>query len=139
MFFAVFREKQRRNPEMAERFYRANVMVCGGTGCTASDSQEVLDALKIELPRRGLKDEVNVVQTGCRGFCAMGPVMIIYPEGIFYCQVTAADVPTIVEETLLKGRVVERLVYKEPDRRQALPLYKDIPFYSKQQRIALRN
>ena len=124
---------------MAERFYRVNVMVCGGTGCTASDSQEVLNALNQELPRRGLQEEIRVVQTGCRGFCAMGPVMIIYPEGIFYCQVTAADVPIIVEETLMKGRVVERLVYKEPDRRKALPLYRDIPFYSKQQRIALRN
>ena len=124
---------------MAERFYRANVMVCGGTGCTASDSQEVLNALQEEIPRRGLQEEVNVVQTGCRGFCAMGPVMMIYPEGIFYCQVTAADVPTIVEETLLKGRVVERLVYREQAQHKGLPFYKDIPFYAKQQRIALRN
>ena len=124
---------------MAERVYRAHVMVCGGTGCTASDSQAVLEALKAEIPRRGLGEEIRVVQTGCRGFCAMGPVMIIYPEGIFYCQVQAADVPAIVEETLLKGRVIERLVYQEPDRRQVLPFYRDIPFYSNQQRITLRN
>jgi NADH-quinone oxidoreductase subunit F len=124
---------------MAEPFYRANVLVCGGTGCTASGSAEVIMAMDAELKRRGLQDEVRLVQTGCRGFCAMGPVMIVYPEGIFYCQVQASDIPNIVEETLIKGRVVKRLTYKEPDTHTALPLYKEIPFYSKQIRIALRN
>ncbi|HPL30257.1 MAG TPA: (2Fe-2S) ferredoxin domain-containing protein, partial [Anaerolineae bacterium] len=124
---------------MAEPLYRANVLVCGGTGCTASGSLAVLEAMAEELKRRGLTDEVRLVETGCRGFCAMGPVMIIYPEGIFYCQVSAADVPIIVEETLVKGRVVQRLTYKEPLTHKAVPLYKDIPFYGKQYRIALRN
>ncbi|MCL6431581.1 MAG: FAD-dependent oxidoreductase, partial [Anaerolineae bacterium] len=124
---------------MAEPLYRANVLVCGGTGCTASGSQAVLGAMARELERRGLTGEVRLVETGCRGFCAMGPVMIIYPEGIFYCQVTAADVPTIVEETLVKGRVVDRLTYKEPVTQRSIPLYKDIGFYGKQFRIALRN
>jgi NADP-reducing hydrogenase subunit HndC len=82
---------------------------------------------------------VRVVETGCRGFCAMGPVMIIYPEGIFYCQVHSPDVPQVVEETLVKGRVVERLTYKEPLTHQAMPFYHDIPFYGKQLRITLRN
>ena len=124
---------------MAEPLYRANVLVCGGTGCTASGSLAVRTAMAEELKRRGLEDEVRLVETGCRGFCAMGPVMIIYPEGIFYSQVAASDVPTIVEETLVKGRVVERLTYREPVTHKAIPLYKDVPFYGKQFRIALRN
>ncbi len=119
--------------------YRANVLVCGGTGCSSAESHEVLNALEAEVARRGLAGEVQVVPTGCRGFCAMGPIMLIYPEGIFYCQVKPDDVPTVVEETLVKGRVVERLTYHDPLQRQALPFYTDIPFYRKQIRIALRN
>jgi NADH-quinone oxidoreductase subunit F len=124
---------------MAEPLYRANVLICGGTGCTASGSLAVREAMAEELKRRELANEVRLVETGCRGFCAMGPVMIIYPEGIFYCQVSVADVPIIVEETLVKGRVVQRLTYKEPLTHKAVPFYKDIPFYGKQFRIALRN
>jgi len=124
---------------MAEPLYRANVLVCGGTGCSASKSAEVVEALKQELQKRGLQDEVRLVATGCRGFCAQGPVMIIYPDGIFYCQVQASDVPHLVSETLLKGRVVPRLAYKEPSSHEAVPFYKDVPFYGKQVRITLRN
>ncbi|MGQ9552486.1 MAG: NADH-quinone oxidoreductase subunit NuoF [Anaerolineae bacterium] len=119
--------------------YRAHVLVCGGTGCTASGSIEVAEALRKEIERRGLQDEVRIQPTGCRGFCAMGPVMIIYPEGTFYCQVRAEDVPELVEETLVKGRIVERLTYHEPHTHRALPHYSDIPFYRKQVRVALRN
>ncbi|NLX42077.1 MAG: NADH-quinone oxidoreductase subunit F, partial [Chloroflexi bacterium] len=124
---------------MLDPLYRANVLVCAGTGCTSSGSQSTLEAMRAEIERRGLQDEVRVVETGCRGFCAMGPVVIVYPEGIFYCQVHAEDVEELVEETLVKGRVVSRLVYEAPDTQQAVPLYEDIPFYSKQQRITLRN
>ena len=124
---------------MADSLYRANVLVCSGTGCTASGSESVIGSLQAEVVRRGLENEVRVVETGCRGFCAMGPVMIVYPEGIFYCQVQASDVAEIVEETLVKGRVVERLTYKEPMTHQAVPFYRDIPFYGKQLRITLRN
>jgi NADH-quinone oxidoreductase subunit F len=99
----------------------------------------VMEAMQAEIARRGLDREVRVVQTGCRGFCAMGPVMIIYPEGTFYCQVHVEDVPEIVEETLVKGRVVQRLTYKEPITHQALLHYGEIPFYQKQVRVALRN
>ncbi|HUL19972.1 MAG TPA: FAD-dependent oxidoreductase [Thermodesulfobacteriota bacterium] len=123
---------------MAEA-YRANVLVCGGTGCTSSESLDVIQAMTKEVSRRGLEKEVRIVQTGCRGFCAMGPVMIIYPEGIFYCQVQPRDVQTIVEETLVKGRVIGRLTYKMPDSHKELPRYQEIPFYSKQVRITLRN
>lgn len=124
---------------MAEAFYRANVLVCGGTGCTASGSTKTFEALKAEIARRGLEDEVQVIQTGCRGFCEMGPVMIIYPEGIFYCRVHEEDVPHLVEETLVKGRVVEELTYKEPATHQAVPHYSEIPFYTKQRRVVLSN
>ena len=114
-------------------------MTCGGTGCTASGSRAVYEAMAAEVERRGLAGEVQVVPTGCRGFCILGPVMIVYPEGIFYCQVAPEDVPTIVEETLIKGRVVPKLLYREPAAYQGLPYYRDIPFYAKQTRIALRN
>ena len=124
---------------MADSLYRANVLVCSGTGCSASGSHSVIGELQAEVARRGLEGEVRVVDTGCRGFCAMGPVMIVYPEGIFYCQVQASDIAEIVEETLVKGRVVERLTYKEPQTHQAVPFYRDIPFYGKQLRVTLRN
>jgi len=119
--------------------YRTDVLVCGGTGCHSSNSHEVLKALTAEVDHRGLSSEVRIVQTGCRGFCSMGPVMMIYPEGILYCRVESSDVPEVVEETLLKGRTIERLAYQEPIQYEALPLYHDIPFYGKQIRIALRN
>ena len=118
---------------------RAEVLICGGTGCHSSNSHEVTMAMEAEVARRGLAGEVRVVPTGCRGFCSMGPVMMIYPEGILYCQVQPGDVPEIVEETLLKGRQVSRLSYEEPTQHKALPFYHDIPFYGKQIRIALRN
>jgi len=124
---------------MAQPYYRAHVLTCAGSGCTASGSTSVMLSLETEIRRRGLHEEVKLVQTGCRGFCAMGPVMMIYPEGIFYCLVQPEDVPAIVEETLLKGRPVQKLLYREPDSAKRLPFYKDIPFYGRQMRIALRN
>jgi len=124
---------------MVEALYRANVLICGGTGCTASASEGVQKVLQEEIVRRGLQEEVRVIQTGCRGFCAMGPVIMVYPEGIFYCQIQPDDVPLLVEETLIKGRVVERLAYREPAQHKAVPYYGEIPFYKKQLRIALRN
>ncbi len=124
---------------MAEALYRANVLICGGTGCEASGSASTFATMVEEVEKRGLKNEVQVIRTGCRGFCSMGPVMIVYPEGIFYCQVSVADVPVIVEETLLKGRVVPRLTYKTPVSQEAVPYYRDVPFYSKQMRVTLRN
>jgi NADH-quinone oxidoreductase subunit F len=122
-----------------DRHYRADVLICGGTGCHSSGSHEVILAMQEEVAARGLAGEVRIVQTGCRGFCSMGPVMMVYPEGILYCQVQPSDVPEVVEETLLKGRQVKRLAYEEPRQHKALPFYHDIPFYGKQVRIALRN
>jgi len=119
--------------------YRAHVLVCKGTGCTASGSPSVFSAFKEELAKRKLDNEIMLVETGCHGMCEMGPIVVVYPEGAFYCRVTAEDVPEIVEEHLYKGRIVERLLYTVPTDMTKVPHYKDIPFYSKQHRRVLRN
>jgi len=118
---------------------RATVLLCSSTGCLASGSAGVREAMSAELQRRKLEDEVQMVIGGCRGFCAMGPVMDIYPGGIFYVRVQPADVSEIVEETLVKGRVVERLCYKDPVTGETIPIFEKIPFYAKQERLILRN
>jgi len=118
--------------------YRSHVLVCGGTGCTSSGAQEVMDGFRKELKARGLDNEVLVVPTGCHGMCEMGPIVVVYPEGTFYCRVTAADVKEITEEHLFKGRVVDRLLYSGEEV-TSVPNYKEIPFYGKQERIALAN
>ena len=122
---------------------RSHVLICAGTGCTSSGSKAVREALEKELVRRELDSEVKVVQTGCFGLCALGPIMIIYPEGTFYSRVTEKDVPEIVEEHLLKGRLVQRLVYNDTgdgseDKSNPVSL-NETGFYKKQRRVALRN
>ena len=92
---------------------RSHVLICGGTGCTSSGSVAIREKLAEELKSAGLDEEVKIVQTGCFGLCALGPIMIIYPEGTFYSKVTTDDIHEIVEEHLLKGRIVERLVYND--------------------------
>ncbi len=119
--------------------YRAHVLVCGGTGCTSSGSQRILERLKRELDKQGLTKEVSVVQTGCHGLCALGPIMVVYPEAIFYSMVKEEDIPEIVEEHLLKGRVVKRLVYDETLTDEGVKSLSETDFYRKQHRIALRN
>lgn len=119
--------------------YRSHVLVCGGTGCTSSGSQPIIDALETEIKKQDLASEVQVVKTGCFGLCALGPIMIIYPEGTFYSMVKKEDVPEIVSEHLLKGRVVTRLVYDETVTEDGIKSLKDTDFYKKQLRIALRN
>ena len=93
---------------------RSHVLICGGTGCTSSGSGEVLAKFEQELAAQGLENEIKLVTTGCFGLCALGPVVIVYPEGTFYSRVSPDDIPEIVEEHLLKGRPVERLIYKDP-------------------------
>ncbi len=121
---------------------RSHVLICGGTGCTSSGSAALLSALEEELKIRGLDDEIKVVKTGCFGLCELGPIMIVYPEGTFYSRVTPEVIPEIVEEHLLKGRPVTRLVYDETDvplpEGQSVSL-SDTNFYKKQKRVALRN
>ena len=119
--------------------YRSHVLICGGTGCTASGSLNLIEEFKKQLQEKGLEKEVSVVQTGCHGLCALGPIVVIYPEATFYSQVTLQDVPEIVSEHLLKGRIVERLVYKEEDEVNVSKSFGDTNFAKKQHRIALRN
>ena len=123
---------------------RAHVLVCGGTGCTSSGSPKIQDAFAKEIEKNGLAEEVKVVQTGCFGLCALGPVVIIYPDGTFYSNVTVDDVAEIVSEHLLKGRIVERLVYNDTgdateNAEAAHSSLNDTIFYKSQYRLALRN
>ena len=119
--------------------YRSHVLVCGGTGCTSSNSQKIIEAMEAEIKSRGLENEVQVIRTGCFGLCALGPIMIVYPEGCFYSEVKVEDVPEIVEEHLLKGRMVKRLLYKETVTPEKIKGLNDTDFYKKQKRVALRN
>ena len=120
--------------------YRSHVLVCGGTGCSSSNSQQIIDALETEIAAAGLSDEVKVVKTGCFGLCALGPIMIIYPEGSFYSEVKPTDVPEIVQEHLLKGRIVKRLLYQETVQEDNnVKSLNETQFYAKQHRVALRN
>jgi len=119
--------------------YRSHVLVCGGTGCTSSGSQQIMVKLRDELKIQGLDQEVSVVQTGCHGLCALGPIMIIYPDATFYAMVKEDDISEIVSEHLLKGRPVERLLYDETVTPAGIKALSDTDFYKKQHRIALRN
>jgi len=121
------------------KVFRSHVLVCGGTGCHASGSLEVKKALLAELDKRGLAGEIKVVETGCNGFCAMGPVMVVYPEGVMYMMVQDKDIPELVEEHFVKGRVLERLLYKEPITGAAIPTMQEIPFFALQNLRVLRN
>ncbi len=119
--------------------YRSHVLVCGGTGCTSSNSAAIIEALEKEIEAKGLKDEVKVIRTGCFGLCALGPIMVVYPEGSFYSEVKVADIPEIVEEHLLKGRIVKRLLYDETASSEKIKSINETNFYKKQKRVALRN
>ena len=122
---------------------RSHVLICGGTGCTSSGSPALREALAKELEANGLSEEIKVVQTGCFGLCALGPIMIVYPEGTFYSRVTIDDIPEIVGEHLLKGRIVDRLVYNEQahgsENEDVEASLSNTAFYKKQKRVALRN
>ena len=123
---------------------RAHVLICGGTGCTSSGSQDIQKAFRENIEACGLAEEVKVVQTGCFGLCALGPVVIVYPDGTFYSRVTSDDVKEIVEEHLLKGRIVERLVYSDTGSEKVKEeignvALNDTVFYKSQNRVVLRN
>ena len=118
---------------------RAHILICTGTGCTASGAKDVLAKFEVELKAKKLRDEVSLVETGCHGFCEGGPLVIIYPEGTFYTRVKPEDVAEIVEEHILKGRIVSRLLFKEPLTAEKVPSYDEIAFYKKQHRLVLRN
>ena len=119
--------------------YRSHVLVCGGTGCTSANAPAIIEALEAQIAEKGLADEIKVVQTGCHGLCALGPIMIVYPEGCFYSEVKVEDVPEIVEEHLLKGRIVKRLLYDDTVHQDVVKSIESTDFYKKQRRVALRN
>ena len=119
--------------------YRANLLLCAGTGCVATGTPKVRDALKAELEKQGLADEIKIVLTGCNGFCAEGPVMLVYPEEIFYQKLTIEEIPKLVEEHFLKGRPYEKLMFKDAEKRSAIPLMNDIPFFKHQVLRVLKN
>ena len=118
---------------------RSHIMVCTGTGCSASHSPKLIDLFNKELAEAGMDQEVKVVRTGCFGLCAMGPIVLIYPEGALYTNVKEDDVKEIVSEHIVKGRIVERLLHKESDEKGVTTSLTDTEFYKHQKRIALRN
>lgn len=119
--------------------YEKQILICAGTGCISSGALEVHAALQDELKKHNLEDKVRIILSGCHGFCEKGPIFIVYPEDIFYCEVTAEDMPELVEEYLVKGNVVERLLYKDPISEKTVTSHEEIPFYAKQKRLVLRN
>ncbi len=119
--------------------YRAHVLICGGTGCTSSSSDKIQNEFELKIKEKGLDKEVKVVRTGCFGLCEAGPIVIVYPEGAFYSHVKVEDVEEIVEEHLLKGRIVKRLLYKDAVEEDTIKSINEVGFYKKQKRIALRN
>jgi len=111
--------------------YRAHLMLCAGTGCVSNKSFKIKEALEEEINRRGLHDEILVVMTGCNGFCAVGPLMVVRPDGIFYQNLTVEDIPYLVEEHFLKGRPVQKLMYFPPEVKEPIPKMADIGFFAR--------
>lgn len=124
---------------MNPKFYRSHVLICTGTGCVSSGADNIKNRFAAKLEESGLETEVKLVETGCHGFCEKGPIVIVYPEGVFYCQVKADDIHEIVEEHLLKGRIVDRLLYTQLGTETKIPAYSEIDFYKKQHRVVLAN
>lgn len=120
-------------------YIRSHVLVCAGTGCSSSGCKAVEQAMKAEIESKGLSSEVKIVETGCFGFCKMGPIVMVYPEGSFYCHVKPEDAVEIVDEHLLKGRMVERLLYRDVHNPKPEAFFNDIGFYKKQHRVALEH
>ncbi|MBT3274932.1 MAG: NADH-quinone oxidoreductase subunit F, partial [Spirochaetales bacterium] len=119
--------------------YRMNLMLCTGTGCVSNKAFDLQIVIENEIAKHGLEEEVQVVPTGCQGFCAQGPIVLVQPEGIFYQLLQEKDVPHLVEEHLLKGRPVESLMYRPSKDSDPIPLINEIGFFKKQQLVALAN
>ena len=128
-----------KEDETRMKVFRSHLLLCGGTGCHSSGSLEVKKALLEELQKRGLDNEIKLVETGCNGYCAMGPIMVVYPGGVIYVTIKPADVPELVEEHLVKGRLLQRLLYKEPLTEGVIPTMQEIPFFALQDLRVLRN
>ncbi len=119
--------------------YRMHILVCGGTGCVSTESLAVYDAFKSQLKATGYAGDVQILKTGCFGFCEQGPIVKVYPDNVFYVKVTAADVEEIINEHVIKGRIVNRLLYTDPQKGDHEAEHRHIPFYKTQVRIALKN
>lgn len=119
--------------------YEKDILICAGTGCISSKSGEFVNALKEELAKNELTNKVNIVKTGCFGLCAQGPIVIIYPEAVFYHQVQPKHAKKIVSDHLINGKLVEKLLYHDSDTKEIINKLMDTPFYHKQKRVALRN
>ena len=119
--------------------YERHVLVCGGTGCTSSGSMKIIDALEKEISANGLTEKVQIVKTGCFGLCALGPIMIVYPEGTFYSMVTEDRIARIVKEHFVEGNPVKEYLYDETVDGDEIKALDDTAFYKKQHRVALRN
>ena len=119
--------------------FRSTILCCGGTGCHSNNSGEIIKEFKAQIAQKGLDKDVEVVETGCHGLCAVGPIVIVYPEGDFYSNVKVEDVSEIVDEHIIKGRLVQRLLFKDKSKSEAVKALSDTNFYKKQTRVALRN
>jgi len=133
---------QEMQAEYAARISEPNIrhlFICGGTGCHATGSLKVKDALHEEIAKHGLEESVRIVETGCNGFCALGPLMVVHPDNVFYQKMTREDVSEIVLEHLVNNNPIERLMYKDPQSKKRVPLFSDIPFFALQKPWTLRN
>ncbi len=119
--------------------YEKHILICAGTGCLSAGAPQVEEVLKAELDKHGLQDKVRILLSGCHGFCEKGPIFIVYPEDVFFCEVTPEDVPEIVEEYLIKGNMIERLLYHDPVTGETAISHQDISFYNRQERLVLAN
>ena len=122
-----------------ETIYKHQVLVCGGTGCTSSGSNKLIDEFYNQIKAHGIENEVQIVRTGCFGLCELGPIVIVYPEGVFYAQCSIENVQRIVEEHIIGGTIIDDLVYHEKTTGEVKEKLSDMQFYKKQQRVALRN
>ncbi|MDE6599178.1 MAG: NAD(P)H-dependent oxidoreductase subunit E, partial [Oscillospiraceae bacterium] len=129
-------EIRRESSDAAGKY---QVLVCGGTGCTSSGSAKIIEKLNEEIEKNGIKDKVEVIKTGCFGLCALGPIMIVYPEGAFYSMVKEEEIPEIVREHLAGGHVDTKYLYKETVTENGIKSLNETNFYKKQHRVALRN
>ena len=135
----MYKEVALRTGEDAASKYDKQVLVCGGTGCTSSNSTKVIETLEAELSANGLTDKIQVVKTGCFGLCALGPIMIVYPEGTFYSKVNVDEIPRIVKEHFIDGNPVKEFLYQETVTETGIKPLQETAFYKKQNRLALRN
>ena len=134
----LMRKNQPTNsPNIVEN--EKHIMVCGGTGCKASNSDKIIDALNSAIEEKNLKQRVKVVMTGCFGFCAQGPIVQILPDKTFYIKVTKEDAEEIINKHIIKGEIIDRLLYTNPETKKSSETRDEIPFYKRQKRIALRN